>query len=107
MLHEKTFNFTIYVLTSTAVAGSSQDKGVVSRVYVIPQGAIALKLKNGFPNAIETAQCPENNGWAGINASDPVLKSAILTAKTTGSPLTVNIIGCEGAWFKILNIYMD
>ncbi len=88
-------------------AEHSFDTGQVARIYATPQGAIALKLNGGFPNAIKTDQCPINNGWAGLNTSEPVLQSVIIAAKSSGQPLTVSIKGCEGKWFKIREIYMN
>jgi hypothetical protein len=95
------------LMSSKVFAGYSQDEGEVTRIYVSPQGAIALQLKNGFPNAKSTNQCPQNNGWAGLSTADSVLKSVIITAKSTGQELTVTVEGCNGAWFKIKDIYLN
>ncbi|PNQ53596.1 hypothetical protein C1141_20435, partial [Vibrio agarivorans] len=98
------------ILTATfKVAASSSfstDSNQVHRVYVTPDGAIALQLKGGFPRANEAKQCPGNNGWAGLRTGDPVLKSVIIAAKSSGQSLTVTTLGCEGAWIKILNLYL-
>ncbi|PAJ71624.1 hypothetical protein CJF42_25735 [Pseudoalteromonas sp. NBT06-2] len=102
-----------YILLAVLLAFSggalaySQDTEGVSRVFVTPQGSIALQLKGGFPKAIETNQCQTNNGWAGLKTSDPVLKSVIIAAKSSGQKLTVTIEGCEGTWFKIKDLYMN
>lgn len=98
--------FTIFLFASTSVFGYSQDTGNVSRIYVTPGGSIAFKLQGGFPNAVETSQCLNNNGWAGHFTADPVLKSAILTAKATGYSIIVTLEGCEGRWFKVKDIYI-
>lgn len=94
------------VFSSLALA-YSQDTGTISRVYVSPAGAIAFKLESGFPKAIETNQCANSNGWAGLDSSAPVLKSAILAAKAAGNTVTATIEGCEGTWFKIKDIYIN
>ncbi|TRY33403.1 hypothetical protein [Aliiglaciecola sp. M165] len=94
------FSFHVY-------ASYSQDSGIVSQVYVNPNGSIALKLESGFPNALSSNQCENNNGWAGLSASDPVVKSVIIAAKTSGQTLKVTIEGCEGRWFKIKDLYLQ
>ena len=98
--------FAVLFLISTSVFGYSQDTGKVGRIYVTPAGLIAFKLVSGFPNAIETNQCVDNNGWAGHYAADPVLKSAILSAKTAGFSIIATLEGCEGRWFKVKDIYI-
>ena len=97
----------LFLMSSKAFAGYSQDSGEVTRVYVTPHGAIAFQLKNGFPNANSTNQCPGNNGWAGLSTSDSVLKTVIITAKSSGQTLTVALEGCNGDWFKIKSIFLN
>lgn len=99
--------FLLLSFTGSVSAGYSQDSGVVSNVFVTPSGLIALKLDQGFPNAQTSNQCPGNNGWAGHKSADPILKSAILMAKASGGQISVIVEGCEGAWFKIKDIYLN
>lgn len=94
------------LFSSYTFASYSQDTGIVSQVYVSPNGAIALKLKGGFPNATSSVQCENNNGWAGLKLADPVIQSVIIAAKTSGQNLRVTISGCEGRWFKIIDLYL-
>lgn len=88
-------------------ASYSQDNGVISRVFVSAEGAVAAQLKGGFPRANSDNQCPENNGWAGLRMADNTIKSAILAAKTANLSVTITIEGCEGPWFKIKDIYLN
>ncbi|BDU40662.1 hypothetical protein VINI7043_05025 [Vibrio nigripulchritudo ATCC 27043] len=94
-------------LGSASAASYSQDTNTVKKVFANPNGAIALQLDGGFPNAIRANQCSRNNGWAGLSKSDDVIKSTILTAKASGMKLTVTIEGCEGSWFKIKDLYLQ
>lgn len=99
--------FLFFILISTnAFATYSQDSGQVSEVFVNASGSIALKLKDGFPKAISSGQCTVNNGWAGLSEAAPILKSTILTAKVSQLKLVVTIEGCNGAWFKIKDLYL-
>ncbi|QUJ67369.1 hypothetical protein KDD30_15225 [Photobacterium sp. GJ3] len=101
------FFTTICFQVSAATHLHSQDTGVISRVFVNPEGAIAVQLKQGFPKAKSDNQCPENNGWAGLRMADNAIKSAILAAKTANLPVTITIEGCEGPWLKIKDIYLN
>ncbi|KDM92374.1 hypothetical protein [Photobacterium galatheae] len=92
---------------NTFAATYSQDRGIISTVYVNPEGAIALKLQDGFPKAKGDNQCPNANGWAGLKMADNVIKSAILAAKTANLRVMVTIEGCEGDWFKVKDIYLN
>ncbi|MCE9687760.1 hypothetical protein LZP73_16390 [Shewanella sp. AS16] len=105
-MYRLTFLF-FFLCSFQTLADYSQDIGEVSQVFVNPQGAIAIKLKNGFPNAVQTKQCEGNNGWAGLSESDAVLKSVIIVAKSSGQILTVTIDGCNGGWFKIRDLYLN
>ena len=97
----------IVTLEVVAAPSYSKDSNQVHRVYVTPDGAIALQLKGGFPKANEAKQCPGNKGWAGLRIADPILKSVIIAAKSSGQRLTVTTQGCEGAWIKILDLYLN
>ncbi|MDO6708527.1 hypothetical protein [Photobacterium sp. 1_MG-2023] len=98
---------TICFQVSAATHTYSQDNGVISRVYINPEGAIAVQLKQGFPKAKSDNQCPDGNGWAGLRMADNAIKSAILAAKSATISVTITTEGCEGAWFKIRDIYLN
>lgn len=89
----------------------SQDTGKVSELYVSSSGSFAIKLDGGFVQADADNQCSTvgSTGWAGHAAADPLLKSAVLTAKTSGQTVTVTIQGCEasGGWFKLMDLYVQ
>ena len=94
--------------TSTAIAADySQDTGIITKLYASAYGGIAVQIDTGFVDAITDNQCPTNNGWAGNNSADSVLKSAILAAKTTGEPITITTLGCDGGWIKIVDVYLE
>ena len=100
----------IFVLLSlafsaSASSGYSQDTGTIGRVYVNPNGSIAFILKGGFKNAEQSQQCA-GAVWAGVKNVDPIFKSSILAAYTSGKTITVTIQGCENTWYKILDIYL-
>ncbi|WP_163835762.1 hypothetical protein [Spartinivicinus ruber] len=92
--------------SANALAKYSQDTGKIKEVYVSYGGAIAILLDRPFANAISTNQCPSSNAYAGNTSADPALKSAILTAKSSGQTVRVTIEGCDSGWFKIIDIYL-
>lgn len=90
-----------------AHAGYSQDFGRIVELFANTNGAIALRMDTAFPNAIASNQCPAGDGmWAGISTADPIFKATLLMAKSKGSPVVVTINGCEGGWFKIIDVYV-
>lgn len=94
-------------LSIAAHAGYSQDSGRISQLWTNTDGAIAIMLDNGFPNAMAAKQCTTSDGnYAGIVTADPIFKAALLMAKSKGSTVTVTTQGCEGGWFKILDVYV-
>ena len=103
----KYFLLTILVLLSNLSFAYSTDTGIVTRIYTSPNGAIAFQIEGGFVNAEGAGQCENNNGWAGITQSDPVLKSLILAAKVSKSIVKVDLEGCNGSWFNIVGIYLN
>jgi len=98
---------TALLTLSASCYGHTPDSGKISRVYVNPTGAIALQLDNGFPNANSNNECPSNNGWAGLAETDPVMKSAIIAAKTSGQSVLLNLEGCVGRWLRIKEMYLN
>ena len=94
-------------LSFAANAGYSQDSGLITQIFATPEGAIALNLDNGFPNAKAAGQCAASDGyWAGIVTADPVFKATLLMAKSKGYRVVVTTLGCEGGWFKIMDVYV-
>ncbi|CAK3815776.1 MULTISPECIES: hypothetical protein [Vibrio] len=85
----------------------SVDSGKVERIFASTEGSIAVSINGGFPQANADKQCPGNNGWAGINVSDGVIKSTIIAAKASGQTLTVVTGGCEDSWLKIKHLYLE
>jgi hypothetical protein len=102
----------VVLLISTSVMATSytQDSGKISSLYANAGGSVAVKLDSGFLNAVAGNQCSNigPNGWAGNNAADPLLKSALLAAKTSNQNVVLTVQGCEsgGAWFKLIDIYL-
>lgn len=92
-----------------AVTFAAADTGVISSLYADTTGNVAIKLDKGFPNSIAAGACSTHNGWAGVPASDTVLKAVLLSAKASQSPVTLSISGCEagGAWLKINGVYVQ
>ncbi|MCX7110903.1 MAG: hypothetical protein NTX45_12395 [Proteobacteria bacterium] len=99
------------LFASTAYCASyTQDFGRISNLYTNPDGAIAVHLDTGYPNAIAAGQCSTSSGyWAGLAASNSSLKAALFLAKATGSKVAITIQGCEvgGSWLKILDVYIN
>jgi len=90
-----------------ANAGYSQDSGIITQIFVTPEGAIALNLDTGSPNPKAAGQCAAGDGhWAGIATANPVFKATLLTAKSAGSQVFLTTLGCEGGWFKIMDMYV-
>jgi len=84
-----------------------QDTGVITEMYVSASGSVAVKLTGGFPNAVADGQCPSYNGWAGVASTvDPNMKASLLMAKISESPVVLTISGCQGAWMKIVDMYV-
>lgn len=100
----------VTALMSVSATGhaASEDVGTIGDLYTNPAGAIAIRLSNGFQNAISAGECATSNGYAGLMAADPVIKAALLTAKAGGQSVRVIISGCEssGAWWKISAVYI-
>lgn len=93
------------VLSSASVFAYSQDTGKIATIYTSPDGVMSFTMVGGFPNAVSTNQCPGNNGWAGNSTASNVLKAALMTAKGSDLSITVTVSGCDGSWFRILDIY--
>jgi len=102
-----TLLLTCATLSIAAHAGYSQDSGRITQLFTNTDRAIGVTLDNGFPNAIAAKQCPTTDGnYAGFVTADPIFKAALLIAKSKGSTVTITTQGCEGGWFKILDVYV-
>lgn len=96
----------VLVLLNTSYAFAySQDTGKIGTIYQSLDGGISFTMVGGFVNAISSNQCPSNIGYAGNATASNVFKAALMTAKGSDLPITVTISGCEGNWFRILDIY--
>jgi hypothetical protein len=88
-----------------------QDTGKIKNLYVSAGGNVAIQLDNGFPNSANGGQCSTANisSFGGNVTADPVFKSALLAAKAAQQSITVTVQGCEasGAWFKIIDVYVN
>lgn len=85
----------------------TQDAGKIKTFYANASGGFALQLDVGFPNAQAGGQCTTNNGWAGNSTADPILKSTLLAAKASQQTVNVTIQGCDGSWYKIIDVYVN
>jgi len=101
---------TIGLLAASAIAVPpySSDTGKITTLFTNTGGAVAIQLDGGFPHAVADGQCPAANVYAGFTTADPMIKSALLAAKATGTTITVIITGCaNGGWFGLHDIYMQ
>ena len=98
----------IMLFSMSSVEAASSDEGTISQMYVSASGNVAIQLTNGFSNSIANNECPGFNGWAGNTAADPMLKSALLAAKSSGSNVMLTISGCMAGtvWLKIIAAYI-
>ena len=96
--------FVICIFSISSQADSA-DEGLISDVYADASGKIAIKLKDGFPNA--SSECASYNGWVGSHSASPVLISTLLAAKATYSAVTVVYSGCtsDGHWANLTAVY--
>ena len=106
------FAFTTVISAAFAPTafGSATDSGIVKAFFAGPSGMVAIQLDNGFPNAKAGGVCASSPGlWAGSTAADPILKSAMLAAKTSGAHVSVTLNGCDssGLWHKVENIFIN
>ena len=84
---------------------------MISQLYTDSSGNLAVKLEGGFPNSVAANECStaNGNGWAGVaTTADSGIKAALLAAKTSQSPVSLSITGCEagGARLKITAVYV-
>lgn len=88
-----------------------QDTGKIKTLYVSSSGNIAVQLENGFPKSNADSQCAtaNSNSFGGNVAADPVFKATLLAAKAAQQNVTLTVQGCEagGAWFKVIDVYVN
>ena len=99
------FAVLLLVMTSSA-AFAGGEEGVISELYADADGNIAVKFEGGFPTAEVANKCPNYKGWAGNRNVAPILKSTLLSAKSSGSTVILAISGCDGGWLKINAVYV-
>ena len=86
----------------------SQDAGIIKNFHANNGGGVAVTIEGGYVNANLANQCPDDKAWAGEHTLDPILKSALLTAYTSGKPVTITTLGCTaGGWLKIIDVYLN
>ncbi|MCS0584346.1 hypothetical protein NX784_22400 [Massilia pinisoli] len=69
-----------------AQVGYSQDAGQIAELFAGQNGSIAIRVSNGYKNAIAAGQCPSSDGtWAGLVASNSSIKAAIALLNCLGS----------------------
>ena len=95
------------LVSSTSFATTIID-GTISTLHTDSAGNVAVKLAEGFPQAVVNAECSTATGWAGVGAVNSALKAALLTAKATQTPVSLSISGCEagGVWLKVIAVYL-
>ena len=93
----------IFSFHVNAKAGSS---GKVEVIYSTSSGTLALKLDSAFSDAA-IAECSSYNGYAGVKSdSDPILKSMLLAAFSSGKRVTLVIDGCAGSWLNVVETFV-
>jgi hypothetical protein len=101
----------VFCSTKSVAAPYIQDVGKIENLYLSANGNIAIQLENGYPNATSDGQCSTANlnSFGGNLTADPAFKSALLAAKAAQQTITVTVQGCEagGAWFKIIDVYVN
>lgn len=97
------------IFTTIGLAAPTEDNGKISDLYTHEDGAIAIKLDNGFPNALAAKHCPTNTSWAGTTSASNSLKAALITAKALRSSVKVTINGCVklNTWMKLIDLYIQ
>jgi hypothetical protein len=91
--------FSILATLAPVSSFAAADVGKIVEIYAHPSGQMALRLDNGLPNSNLANNCGvTGNVWAGVAASDSnTIKSAMLAAKSSGSPVTlVTLATCVG-----------
>jgi hypothetical protein len=96
---------------SAIAAPYVQDTGKIKNLYISTSGNVGIQLETGFPNSASGGQCAtaNANSYGGNVTADPAFKSALLAAKAAQQTITVTVQGCEasGAWFKIIDVYIN
>jgi hypothetical protein len=97
--------------SNTFSAAYVQDAGKIKTLFVSSSGNIAVQLENGFPNSNAGGQCATANlnSFGGNVTADPVFKATLLAAKAAQQNVTLTVQGCEagGAWFKVIDVYVN
>ena len=103
---KQTLIFILLTLFSCQLYAKATSSGKIATIYSTSSGAVALKLDVLFnDNAI--AQCPTYNGFAGVkHDADPILKSMLLAAFSSGKRVNLVIDGCFGNWLNVVETFV-
>ncbi|WP_444901899.1 hypothetical protein ACJJIG_01095 [Microbulbifer sp. SSSA007] len=97
----------LLIMLASIPAHSAHTIGTISSYYSTTNGDVAIKLKEGFSDEAE-AECPTNNGYAGISRDDdPILKSTLLSAAVAEKKVRLAVAGCQNSWIKINAVYVN
>lgn len=91
------------LIFSISAHSYTRTGGTIKEIYIDKDGAVALKLNEGF-TAEAIAKCGSFNGYAGIRNADPAMKSLLLAAYASKAIIQLGITGCDGNWLKINDV---
>ncbi|WP_370978418.1 hypothetical protein [Agaribacterium sp. ZY112] len=100
----KYFILVFWLLLSLNSHSYTQATGTIKEIYIDKNGAVALKLNEGFSSSVVSAECSTYNGYAGIRDSEPAMKSLLLAAYAAKATIKLGITGCDGNWLKINDV---
>ena len=98
-------------LPGTSHAALTGDVIEIQQVYVSSTGEFAIEATAIIANASADRDCASGATWAkswagfGSTASDRMV-SVILSAHAQNKRINISTNGCEGAWHKIVNVYI-
>ncbi len=83
------------------------DIGYIGDYITIDNGKVGVTLKEGFPNAVQTHGCGNNN-YMGINKTDNEhIVSTLLAAKMAEKKVKIISDGClSGNWVGITQVHI-
>ena len=96
---------------STSYAAVTGDVVEIQQVYATSAGEFAIEATAIIGNASADRDCASGATWAkswagfGSTASDRIV-SVILSAHAQGKKIHISTNGCEGAWHRIVNVYI-
>jgi hypothetical protein len=101
--------FSFIAMPALAAPPYSADTGKITTLFATATGAMAIQLDGGYPHATADGQCPGAGNFSGFSTADPILKSALLAAKSAGTTVTIITVGCVagGGWFGLSQVYVN